>query len=145
MNCRLCVVFAFVLFGAASALYECDMDGKLYPNAFNCTQYMQCNYKAGESNRVQREFTSRPCAPGTEFNAKTSVSFFFFKYMKLKLCWFILKEMCFSPCTAMWLSKQFPLRRMQCRYWNLSSSKRWNIQMCCKIKYHELFKKNSFT
>lgn len=74
MNCRLCIVFAFVVFGAASALYECDVDGKLYPNAYNCTQYMQCNYKANGSNQVNRQFESRPCAPGTEFNAKTSVS-----------------------------------------------------------------------
>lgn len=72
-----CVIFVLVVIGATSALhYTCDVDGSRYPNVFNCSAYMQCNYGLDKDHNVIHEFIERPCAAGTEFNAKTGVRIF---------------------------------------------------------------------
>lgn len=70
-------IFIGLVFTTAKrhGLYECNVNGKLIPNVFNCAEYYQCNYNMGYGHGITREFWSLPCSPGTHFNPRIGVRF----------------------------------------------------------------------
>lgn len=78
MNRMLGIIVVFVLIGVACAReYECTVNGRLYPDVYNCKKYMECNFAINMTTQTPYgKFIERDCAAGTEFNAKLMVCIF---------------------------------------------------------------------